>query len=471
MNKKQFLVNNFYEEQQNDNQNRNEINTLINKIKLSSISLETYDKEIDKLFQSKEAFESIFIKFSDKNNNDVSSLTKQILYVSTESIYKQNKINSRLSMEGIGETLSNIWNAIVKMFSKLVGKIKDIYKYVSDVSERIEVRVKSTLDKIDRFDTTIKRSDIIKNSNIAKGFSIRGNTNASTTIAILNNHTKISNNVDDYAEIVRELLKQTSDLVRELNTKTTSHASKEPGWFEKIFALKNKKYTESMKKSIALFSRNTSMNKEATPIKGSEQLFNQRYIHGLSKLVNEKEQIYEVTWEIKEDKEELIDDECSTLDKSDMISVCNKVLELNEHTRDTRKNEKILEEGLKTVENIASLASKLNAGAVNKEKATQKAAKKIEKINDNDLKTEEKIVKESISLEASYEEKKNTSIETSIKEVSSVIKNEASRVRSLLKSSANILGQLPRGNVEACKKALDYVDLSMRADREDADND
>jgi len=88
---------------------------------------------------------------------------------------------------------------------------------------------------------------------------------------------------------------------------------------------------------------------------------------------------------------------------------------------------------------------------------------KINKSQDKEVKSFEAF---SMEDEEKKKEEKYNAVNNGAENINTIMKIEAKKIQSMIKSAANIFGQLPRGNIAAMQTALDYIDYSLTAPRE-----
>lgn len=470
---------------------KNSVQVSLEGIDKTNAKLTEYVEVLDDALQKDDTLNSL-LTITETDEEPLSSSSVKILHMTLESIYEDLGMQDRkltqyqISTEGVAGSiksgLSKIWQAIKIVFQKVFGKLVQIYKYATDVTVRIESRTKNMIDKINRSDKNINRAESFKNSKIAKGFTINNTCNGNSVITILSNHGNLTESTEDYSVYINEFLKDVSSLLSEY-VKTSKEHIENKEKFLSFWRNSNSVYSKKIDSFSNSFrsKSNVKLNNFASLAKkkniseissASSELFNSRVMLGIKKVIDEKEQLYAIEWTIEESEDDSNTYDAQDIDvlqTNEMLSLCNAVLSLNTSTKKSLEKSKLLEKASKELDKFIAATERININ-VNKVNGMNKLENDVKNKNDKINKSQDKEVKsfEAFSMEdeEKKKEEKYNAVNNGAENINTIMKIEAKKIQSMIKSAANIFGQLPRGNIAAMQTALDYIDYSLTAPRE-----
>lgn len=113
---------------------------------------------------------------------------------------------SRIAMEGIGEQLKKIWEAIKKAFQTVWTKIKDWFAKFFANTDKVKKLVESVRAEVDGIGGKTMKNKEFDNGSIAKAFADnKGKHDVSVTKAILDNHVAVTKESLNAFKIIKDL--------------------------------------------------------------------------------------------------------------------------------------------------------------------------------------------------------------------------------------------------------------------------
>lgn len=483
-----------------------------------------YDTSIEKmhrtLFQIDLAFEDIdrLQVYTEMSQSvQLNDRSRYFMNVSLESLYNPVVVYDRnsVSMEGvidsIKEGLSKIWRMIKKGFEIAYEQIKKIMKWVFSETERVRVRAQKLQKRIQEGEDG--KGDTIESKKIERAFSINDKFDVSTVETILKNHLSLSDkfvpNITTSATVfvstVRDIIVSLSEMNRLMEDEVQGQTSSLNIFGIEVFVTdktkellkrqqeiqeKNyvgiKAFLDSNLGSIA--GRPTESGEASSKSPVSRQLVNGR---GLVMVSDEAEKRVDSDVRMKIDlkfmevyKLDEYGGEIPRVNNPGMRKLVGLVINLmNSNDKIVKVSESLdklvdqFDKIIKVIENL-DVKSGTENGQDAKKKANDalsgvnKARKNVEKTLDG-TSTESLSVafeedgdapKEKMSPgEVDLPENKEDKVghKNYLKDVKRLVSEESKLVKDFIKSSSVVLGQTPRGNIEAAKLALDYIGMSI----------
>lgn len=117
-------------------------------------------------------------------------------------------VATKIALEGIKETLANIWKAIASAFQSMMNSIKAFFqKYLTALGQSKEALAK--LDSaVKAFDKTEKSSEEITNAGLAKVFAIGNKADLGTVSTLIKNHIDFNSQLLASGNAVKEVIKE-----------------------------------------------------------------------------------------------------------------------------------------------------------------------------------------------------------------------------------------------------------------------
>ena len=279
----------------------------------------------------------------------VDQATARVAEIAVESIYKRLGVKKKampsmesfgsrssrvratqIAIEGIGEVLSKIWEAIKNAFNQLWTWMKNVWKSLFDASFKLEERAKKLMDRLNTITGTAEESDF-KDSTFYNKLSTGGSFSASGLVTSLGNFAGYTKGI----KAVKTTIKTNTDNMKKV---TVAMVQANPqGIFQQTGAA-----SESVSKAVEAFFptavKEDGKTHDYIDYKGSPELpGNVQLIFGSlsGEAVGDKDKLSTaisymgVTLGVYDkDKENEDDTECDVASISDMKAIVGKVRDL-----------------------------------------------------------------------------------------------------------------------------------------------
>lgn len=323
----------------------------------------------------------------------------------TESFGSSNSrvAATKIAMEGIGDRIKTIWQAIEKAFISMWTKIKEFFAKFFTNTEKIKKAAAALKEKAKGFkDATIKEA-AIKSGFVAGAFNEDGTANLNTAKAILGNHVALTEAALKAKDVIVELAKVVESSV----------TSKDPASFDKKVAEDAVYFIKAFGSSLKVTSETKGDAKVVTGKSGA-------FVGGTMCVAEVSISEDSVTLSFKqEDSGKKAPESLPTLKHGEILSLLDEVTKLATVTEDYKKNQAKFDAINKSL--IAVAHSVINS------------ADKIASLSEENAATKKAI----------------SQARTVVTSLNSVV--------------TRITTMVPVANVRACKAALNYADLSLKA--------
>jgi hypothetical protein len=264
---------------------------------------------------------------------------------------------TRITVEGIVETVKKIWAAIIAGFKKIWAKLVDFYKYLTDSNVRMEARAKALIEKATKGSSTIETTEF-ENQAIANAFHEKGDFKVARVVSAMANIKEELGEAKVAAEKVVTVMEAIS------NSKTT----KEVG--DALINLSAAQNTAEadLAKTMGL------EGDEASSLKASKELLSGSYIatYGEEIVDGDKSYMLVVTKAVTTaEEDEEVSEKVETCSKSDAIKICNAVITVCKAVKASEGVSKVFDKADKAIEKAAKNVATLAAGEVKTAKGSK----------------------------------------------------------------------------------------------------
>jgi hypothetical protein len=279
---------------------------------------------------------------------------------------------TRITVEGIVETVKKIWAAIVAGFKKIWAKLVDFYKFLTDSNVRMEKRAIALREKCAQ-GTSVIETEEFENAAIATAFNEDGTFKVSRLMGAIANIKEELGSAKSAAETVAAVMQRVA------NAKSSKEAFDAMDSISKPQGATDTKLAET----IGLDSE------EASTLRASKEMLSGSYIvvyvEKIEGTDEEEESGVVITKSVTAEKEDLeVKEKCDTAKKDEAIKICNEVISLCKAVKASEGVSKVFDKADKAIEaamkNAMSLAGKENKDdkeVAEKEKKTIAAIKKL----------------------------------------------------------------------------------------------